>query len=65
MLIDLTLLAIGIMILIIGSNYFVDGAASIAKNMKIPIMVIGLTIVAFGSCVRWRVWLSNWKCDWF
>lgn len=51
MLIDLTLLAIGIMILIIGSNYFVDGAASIAKNMKIPIMVIGLTIVAFATSV--------------
>jgi len=51
MLIDITLLAIGIMILILGSNYFVDGAASIAKNMKIPIMVIGLTIVAFATSV--------------
>jgi cation:H+ antiporter len=49
MLIDITLLAIGIMILILGSNYFVDGAASIAKNMKIPIIVIGLTIVAFAT----------------
>ena len=49
MLIDLTLLAIGILILIIGSNYFVDGAASFAQNMKIPIIVIGLTVVAFAT----------------
>ena len=51
MLIDLTLLAIGILILIIGSNYFVDGAASFAQNMKIPIIVIGLTVVAFATSV--------------
>ncbi|MDB2544663.1 calcium/sodium antiporter [Woeseiaceae bacterium] len=51
MLIDITLLAIGIMILVIGSNYFVDGAASVAKNMQIPIIVIGLTIVAFATSV--------------
>ena len=51
MVINLTLLAIGILILIIGSNYFVDGAASIAQNMKIPIIVIGLTVVAFATSV--------------
>jgi len=39
----------GFVILIKCADYFVDGAASFAKNFKIPTVVIGLTIVAFGS----------------
>jgi cation:H+ antiporter len=31
------------------ADFFVDGAASFAKNFKIPTVVIGLTIVAFGT----------------
>ena len=49
MLIDLTLMTLGIVLLIMGSNYFVNGVASIAQILKIPIIVIGLTIVAFAT----------------
>lgn len=49
MLIDLTLMTLGIALLIMGSNYFVNGVASIAQILNIPIIVIGLTIVAFAT----------------
>ena len=35
--------------LIKGADYFVKGASSIAKKLKVPSMVIGLTIVAIGT----------------
>lgn len=35
--------------LIFGANFLVDGASSIAKRLNIPNLVIGLTIVAFGT----------------
>ncbi len=43
------LLIIGFVPLIFGGNFLVDGATSIAKKYKVPNMVIGLTIVAFGT----------------
>ena len=43
------LLIIGFIILIKGADIFVDGASSIAGNFKISKMLIGLTIVAFGT----------------
>lgn len=49
MLIDLILMTLGIVLLIMGSNYFVNGVASIAQILNIPIIVIGLTIVAFAT----------------
>ena len=42
-------LTIGFSLLIIGSHFFVEGATSVARNMKIPTIVIGLTIVAFAT----------------
>lgn len=42
-------LIIGFIFLVKGADFFVDGAASIAKRMRIPSLVIGLTIVAFGT----------------
>ncbi len=45
----LAFLTIGFLLLIIGSHFFVEGAISIARNMKIPTIVIGLTIVAFAT----------------
>lgn len=42
-------LLIGFALLIKGADYFVEGASSIAKRFKIPTLVIGLTIVAFGT----------------
>lgn len=41
--------AIGFIPLIFGAHWLVDGASSIAKRKNIPNLVIGLTIVAFGT----------------
>lgn len=43
------LFAVGIALLIKGADYLVDGASSIAKRFGVPTLVIGLTIVAFGT----------------
>ena len=43
------LLIIGFIVLIKCADFFVSGASSIAKSLKIPTIVIGLTIVAFGT----------------
>lgn len=43
------ILVIGFVLLIKGADLFVDGASSIAKSLKIPSLIIGLTIVAFGT----------------
>ncbi len=40
---------IGFLFLVKGADFFVDGASSVAKKMRIPAFVIGLTIVAFGT----------------
>ena len=40
---------VGIIIIIIGSEIFIDGIEAIAINFKIPKMFIILTIVAFGT----------------
>lgn len=42
-------LVIGFGLLVKGADYFVEGAATIAKQLRIPSLVIGLTIVAFGT----------------
>lgn len=46
---DYILLLIGFVLLIKGADFFVDGASSIAKTLKVPALIIGLTIVAFGT----------------
>jgi cation:H+ antiporter len=43
------MLIIGFVLLIKGADYFVDGAASIAGIFRIPAVIVGLTIVAFGT----------------
>lgn len=43
------LLIIGFFLLIKGADFFVDGSSSVAKILKVPSIVIGLTIVAFGT----------------
>jgi len=40
---------VGLALLVVGANYFVKGASSLAKSFKIPSIVIGLTIVAMGT----------------
>ena len=44
-----SLLIVGFVMLIKGADWFVDGASMIAKKFGIPQIVIGLTIVAFGT----------------
>lgn len=47
--IQVVLLIVGFVFLIKGSDFFVDGASSIASLLKIPTIIVGLTIVAFGT----------------
>lgn len=46
---SLIILLVGVIFLVLGANYLVDGASVIAKRFNIPNIVIGLTIVAFGT----------------
>lgn len=39
----------GFVFLIVGADVFVEGSSSIAKALKIPSIIIGLTVVAFGT----------------
>lgn len=43
------LLVLGFALLVKGADWFVDGSAGIAAKCKIPALVIGLTVVAFGT----------------
>ena len=45
----LALLLVGFVALIKGADWFVDGASGVAAKLRIPALVIGLTIVAFGT----------------
>ena len=47
--IQVVLLLVGFVFLIKGSDFFVDGASSIAAILKVPTIIVGLTIVAFGT----------------
>jgi len=49
MILPLILLAAGMALVIKGADFLVDGASSLAKRLRIPEIVIGLTIVAFGT----------------
>lgn len=40
---------IGILLLVWGADRFIDGAASVARNLRVPPMLIGLTIVSIGT----------------
>lgn len=42
-------LVLGFVLLVKGSEFFVDGAASVATKLGIPQLIIGLTIVAMGT----------------
>lgn len=48
-LLQVLLLILGFFLLIKGADFFVDGASKIADRFHIPQLVIGLTIVAFGT----------------
>ncbi|MBR2715286.1 MAG: calcium/sodium antiporter [Ruminococcus sp.] len=46
---NILLLILGFILLIKGADFFVDGSSSVAKLLKVPSVVIGLTIVAMGT----------------
>ncbi len=57
---DIVLILAGFVLLIKGADFFVDGAASLARKLKIPSLVVGLTIVALGtSCPELAVSVSS------
>lgn len=46
---QIILLAVGMILLIKGADFFVDGSSKIAKALKIPSLIIGLTLVSMGT----------------
>ena len=46
---NILFLVVGMVLLIKGADFFVSGATSVAKRLKVPSMFIGLTIVALGT----------------
>lgn len=42
-------LLIGFVFLVKGADWFVDGAAEIAEKLHVPTIIVGLTIVSFGT----------------
>ena len=49
MFLKVVILLVGFLFLVKGADWFVEGAASIAKKLGIPQLIIGLTIVAMGT----------------
>jgi cation:H+ antiporter len=47
--VEYILLIIGFVLLIKGADFFVDGASSIAGKLKVPSLIIGLTVVSIGT----------------
>lgn len=43
------LLLVGFVLLVKGADFFVDGASNIARYLKISSLIIGLTVVSFGT----------------
>ncbi len=43
------LLIVGFVLLIKGADFFVEGSSSVAKRLRVPSLIIGLTIVAMGT----------------
>lgn len=46
---DIVLLLGGLVLILLGANFLTDGASSLAKRLKVSDLVIGLTVVAFGT----------------
>ena len=47
--IEIVLVIVGVALIVAGANFLTDGASAIAKRLYIPQIIIGLTIVAFGT----------------
>ena len=46
---DVFLMAVGFAIVITGASFLVDGACALARRLRVSDLVIGLTVVAFGT----------------
>ena len=46
---DYLLILVGFIILIVGAHFLVDGASGMAKRFNVSNLIIGLTVVAFGT----------------
>ncbi len=46
---DYIILLLGFILLVKGADFFVDGSSSVAKILRVPTIIIGLTVVAFGT----------------
>ncbi len=46
---NLGILLVGFILLIKGADFFVDGSSNVAKKLRIPSLIVGLTIVAMGT----------------
>ena len=42
-------LLVGFLLLVKGADFFVEGSSSLAKILRVPGVIIGLTIVAMGT----------------
>jgi len=49
MIVDILLFLLGIVLIIVGANYLTEGASTLARRMGVSPLVVGLTIVAFGT----------------
>lgn len=49
LLLQFGLLVLGFVLLVKGADFFVDGSSSVARMLKVPSLIIGLTIVAMGT----------------
>ena len=49
MVIEYVLFILGILFLVKGADYLVEASSSLAKKLRIPTLIIGLTVVAFGT----------------
>lgn len=57
--IQIILLILGFVFLIKGSDYFVEGSSSVASILKIPTIIVGLTVVAFGTSAPKQLFLLH------
>lgn len=48
-LLETIILLVGFVFLVKGADFFVDGSSAVAKRLKVPSIVVGLTIVAIGT----------------
>lgn len=49
MILNILLFAVGLVLLIKGGDWFVDGAAGIAKKLRLPDIIVGATVVSIGT----------------